>query len=148
MCRCTAALIVSFVHVAAVQAKRGEDFRLIVMSATLDAAKFAGYFPGAKVGVIETFKLQVSLKSILGRRTYRAVASDHQSKLHGLKLFQQYSSTACKMIILPFVGYYKRHLVLPCRPALSTVAHSLCSCTTQHSQRTTTWTQPSMQCCR
>ena len=32
--------------------KRGDDFRLIVMSATLDASKFVSYFPGAKAAKV------------------------------------------------------------------------------------------------
>lgn len=39
------------------QIKRGKDLKLVVMSATLDAAKFVQYFPGAKAAY-----LQVTLK--------------------------------------------------------------------------------------
>ena len=36
------------------QAKRGvDDLRLVVMSATLDAAKFVHYFPEAKVAYLQ-----------------------------------------------------------------------------------------------
>lgn len=34
------------------QAKRGKDLRLVVMSATLDAAKFIKYFPNAKAAYL------------------------------------------------------------------------------------------------
>jgi len=44
-----------------VQKRRGDDFRLIIMSATLDAAKFVSYFPGAQGAYIQgrTFPVQL-----------------------------------------------------------------------------------------
>ncbi|GLC42130.1 hypothetical protein PLESTM_001294900 [Pleodorina starrii] len=44
-----------------VQARRGDDFRLIIMSATLDAARFVDYFPGAVAALIRgrQFPVQV-----------------------------------------------------------------------------------------
>ncbi|KAG2440784.1 hypothetical protein HXX76_003640 [Chlamydomonas incerta] len=44
-----------------VQARRGDDFRLVVMSATLDAARFVDYFPGAVAALVRgrQFPVQV-----------------------------------------------------------------------------------------
>lgn len=36
-----------------VQAKRGQGLKLVVMSATLDAAKFVEYFPGSKAAYLQ-----------------------------------------------------------------------------------------------
>ncbi|KXZ53924.1 hypothetical protein GPECTOR_6g842 [Gonium pectorale] len=44
-----------------VQSRRGDDFRLVVMSATLDAARFVDYFPGAVAALVRgrQFPVQV-----------------------------------------------------------------------------------------
>ena len=49
------------------QARRGDDFRLVVMSATLDAARFVDYFPGAVAALVRGRQFPVQVGGGAGR---------------------------------------------------------------------------------
>jgi HrpA-like RNA helicase len=52
------------------QSKRGKDLKLVVMSATLDAAKFVNYFPGSKAAYLQACShAPLSLRSPLLQTT-------------------------------------------------------------------------------
>ena len=45
------------------QMKRGKDLKLVIMSATLDAAKFVQYFPAAKAAYLQVLFPNASMSS-------------------------------------------------------------------------------------
>lgn len=65
------------------QARRGSDFRLVVMSATLDAARFVDYFPGAVAAMIRGRQFPVQVGLIGGGHGVGAVDARGQSAVRG-----------------------------------------------------------------
>eukprot|EP00198_Chlamydomonas_reinhardtii_P001306 XP_001690641.1 DEAH-box nuclear pre-mRNA splicing factor [Chlamydomonas reinhardtii] len=67
-----------------VQARRGDDFRLVVMSATLDAARFVDYFPGAVAALVRgrQFPVQV-LYTARPEDNYLDAAINATLQVHG-----------------------------------------------------------------
>lgn len=118
--------------------RRPDDFRMVVMSATLDAASFCRYFGGAKAAYIQVRVWRV------GRVAARAWPSSSGGS--GSPLHRRRRAAACTPSSRPD---HRRPLRLPrvCL-CLNRAASSLWrSCTPPH-QRTATSTPPSAPPCR
>ena len=107
-----------------VLARRPDDFRLVVMSATLDAAPMSAYFGDVRIAYV---KVTWSLAGILFTYCMSVIEAYPCEPQHGGSVDE--------------FSWLLR--LLTCR-----AGSFLWRCCTRRSQRTAIWTQPCTLCCR